>query len=348
MLEAAKKKVLSYTELILGVPEETYTSFAAGIETAMDEYLTHNFVVYLCRLLDGTEMASIKDREKFKYDTRLIPIGHGRSHGKQIGVEEYEEIVVGTSAMSICDWKRAHSLSSFALALFNHRLAFYVLNYCKKEHSINIREFFDFLILETKNSKKYSILNKAHSLIENSQENILKGKSPLTTFEFTEDLVFEANEAACIICLASLDEFYTELWEIVDQFLGTKKIHVEKDLLEEVFKYQRSLIPTWIRELNYTVVFKYNIPLYFQVLCIDKTKPVPKIKKRKSTIKIQDELGFNNNAVEFFKERLTITSLRIAAVDSIVYGIQTPVPQAETVVLGGAVCSAKSLVQNVV
>jgi len=313
MHEANQRGILSYTELILGMPEETYDSFSAGIDAVMDEHFTHNFVVYLCRLLDGTEMASIVDREKYEYDTRIVTIGLGRNHGNKNGVDEYEELIVGTSTMSVSDWKKSHSLAFFALALYNYRLAFYVLNYCKNEYSINIREFFEFLIEETHDSKKYTVLSKAHSLIKECQENILQEQEALASLEFTGDLLFEPNEAATLICIKSLSDFYDELWSMVNEFLDHKGICTQKTLLREVFTYQMSLIPTWEHQSDSSVTFEYNIPQYFHSLCIDKSNPVPEIVKNKTTISVYDKLGFINNASEYAKKRITITTLSIAA-----------------------------------
>ena len=307
--EANQRKILSYTELILGLPEETYDSFAAGIEILMDEHIAHNFIVYLCRLLDGTEMASIDNREKYEYDTRVVPVCLGRNVERQIGVNEYEEIIVGTSTMPACDWKKAHSLSSFALALFNYRLAFYALAYCKNEYSISLREFFEFLIQETNDSKKYKFLNKVNNLIKDCQENIIKENGSLMSLDFTGDLFFESNEVACLLCIKHLDDFYSDLRDIINEFLESKGANINKAVLDEVFKYQKSLIPTWYSKLDESASFEYNIPQYFHSLCADRDTNIPKIIKNKNTIKILDKIGFDNNAVQYVKKRLTITTL---------------------------------------
>src|SRR5204862_425347 len=48
----------TYSEMILGLPEETYQSFCRGIVQALSPVRTDFLVLYLCRVLENTDMSA--------------------------------------------------------------------------------------------------------------------------------------------------------------------------------------------------------------------------------------------------------------------------------------------------
>ena len=55
--ESAERGISTYTELILGLPEDSYETILATLEKCLDRRRNHFLVVYLLRLLDATKMA---------------------------------------------------------------------------------------------------------------------------------------------------------------------------------------------------------------------------------------------------------------------------------------------------
>ena len=313
--EATKKNVASYTELILGLPGETYESFIKGIVMSMDKYPNHVFVIYLCRLLAGTEMSTTADRKKYQYQTRTCNVGFGRYKSIENGVDELEEIIIGTSTMPIPQWRQAHVFANMTLALYNFRLAFYILNYLKHNYEISYSDFFEYLIKEVpKDSKKFSILNQAIRSISDCQQSILDETSSLVSLPFTKSLLFEPNESATLILLNEVDTFYNELWILVNKYLTTKDIIVDEAVLKEIFKYQVALIPTWKKSSQSNVLFEMNIPQYFHALCSGDNDIL--IKKQISIMELEDELDYTDDPVEFSQKRLTIATFRSQSVKS--------------------------------
>ncbi|NQU57841.1 MAG: radical SAM protein, partial [Rhodospirillales bacterium] len=91
----------TYTEMILGLPEETYDTFVSGLDQAMTSRLSDHWVFHLCTLLQNTEMDSDEYRRKYDLESRFVEAAIARRLFKddvdQDG--EIEEIVVGTKAM---------------------------------------------------------------------------------------------------------------------------------------------------------------------------------------------------------------------------------------------------------
>lgn len=313
--EAAKKGITTYTELILGLPNDTYESVISNLARCMDRYLTHFFVVYLCRLLDGTEMAQYEYRDKYKLQTRSCRVGFGRQEGYDIGVEEKEEIIVATSTLPVKDWSKAFIFIYAALVLYNFRLAFFILNYLKRELAFNIINFMEYIIQEPWKDDSYAVIKKAIGIIDNGRQSILDSKTNLVSLDFTGHMLFECQEAALFILLREIDSFYKELRMLVDKYLDSKKIAFDAKILSEVFRYQRYCIPTWRGPNHYNASFEFNIPQYFQALCVD-DNPIA-ICRQKTYAEIGDEADENRSPVDFAKSRLTISTFKISKVKSI-------------------------------
>lgn len=106
----------TYTELMLGLPEESYESFVRGIQQSIESYDTQLFI-YPVEVLPGTQLADTEYRKKYGIVTRktlLTPV-----HALPLNPKEYEEIVISTSTMDIDSWMRAFVLSRVVQFLYS-------------------------------------------------------------------------------------------------------------------------------------------------------------------------------------------------------------------------------------
>ena len=156
------------SEVILGLPGETYEKHVEGlrqlINAKMDFVVIHN-----CMLLNGSEMNTPKDRERFGFKTkfRIVPRDFGvLSNGKKVC--EIEEIVIGSDSLSFDEFLELR-LIGFVLWVSNQGIVFDALlkflrernvdvfdlfhNMAKDYHNApdNVRKIFDSFIKSTKN-----------------------------------------------------------------------------------------------------------------------------------------------------------------------------------------------------
>jgi len=107
-----------YSELILGLPEETYETFKAGLLKTMQH--GNQLFIYLCESLPGTKIAEKEYQQKYGIITQrvlLTPV-----HCRPVCPEEYEDIVVGTKSMPIEDWKKAVVLGWMVQLYYSFKL----------------------------------------------------------------------------------------------------------------------------------------------------------------------------------------------------------------------------------
>lgn len=95
----SKRKIPTYSDLILGLPGETRETHLAALRQLFDAGIWH-IVAWNCQTLKGSILESTAQREKFGLRTkyRLYDIGFGRYDG-MLAIE-HEEVVRATDSMS--------------------------------------------------------------------------------------------------------------------------------------------------------------------------------------------------------------------------------------------------------
>jgi putative methyltransferase len=107
----------TYTELILGLPGETYDTFADGIDRVLASGQHHGLYVYLCMALPNSEMSDPAYVAEHGIRTVHGPLLQQHATPDPTA-EEMADIVIGTKTMPEADWLRAF-LFSWAVQTFH-------------------------------------------------------------------------------------------------------------------------------------------------------------------------------------------------------------------------------------
>ena len=114
----AKAEIPVYSELILGLPCETYGSFKDGLIKTMQS--ENQLFIYLCESLPGTRLSAPEYQQQYGIITRkilLTPV-----HCAPVYPKEFEDIVVGTNSMPVEDWKKAVVLGWMVQLYYSFKL----------------------------------------------------------------------------------------------------------------------------------------------------------------------------------------------------------------------------------
>ena len=142
----AEEGIPTYTELILGLPGETYESFCRGICALLEAGQHNSMNVYTCQVYCNAPMAQPAMRDAFGIRWERVPM-HGAHYPVNFnGILEYQDIVVETKDMPKSDWVRANLFSS-ALQSFHHLgLLRCVSLYARHELGISYYDFYNRLL----------------------------------------------------------------------------------------------------------------------------------------------------------------------------------------------------------
>jgi radical SAM superfamily enzyme YgiQ (UPF0313 family) len=105
-----KAGIPTYTELIMGLPEETYDTWADGIDEVLNAGHHNGLNIYLCILLPNSEMSDPNFILRYGIESVRTPVLQNHSMPDPSNAEYYD-VVIGTSSMTKADWFSTYMFS---------------------------------------------------------------------------------------------------------------------------------------------------------------------------------------------------------------------------------------------
>ncbi len=262
--EAHKRNFNTYTEIILGLPLETYETFKKGIGTVLVPNLNYHFNLYPCVLIPGTEMGDKDYIKKYDIQSRSCEINLAKTATIDNSFKEYEDIIVGTSTMDNKDWQKSYVIGFFVKSLYGFRLVYHVFNYLRDIYKIDLIEIFDF-ILDTKGNGKYTKLNECIEILYTLSSSILSDGKETIKLDNVETSLYP-EMAILITVLNDKEEFYNDLYNCIIEYLKSNNYSMLPIDLKELINYQNLIIPSYKGQEKEELLFSSNtIKEYFSI-----------------------------------------------------------------------------------
>jgi putative methyltransferase len=135
-------QIPTYTELILGLPEETRESFVNGICRLLEVGMHDDIRVFELALLPNAPLSQPDMRARYGLKTRFKPI-----RLTYPGFErEMVELVFGTNTMPYADWADCLLFAETIQALHNGGLTRFLAIYLHRQKVLGYREFYEGLL----------------------------------------------------------------------------------------------------------------------------------------------------------------------------------------------------------
>lgn len=258
----------TFTDIILGLPNETYESFVDGV-SAVIENGQHNRIQFNnLSIVPNSEMSDIEYQKKFGFnlvETRLINI-HG-SLADDNEPYEIQQLVVGTAALPKEEWVRIRVFGWFASLLHFNKLLQIPFIILHSYYNIHFRQLLEaFIGID----KSVPILSGINSFFLEKAVGIQNG----TELEFCEskgwlNIWWPADEFILInLCTENkLDGFYSEAKSVISAYFDKKEILDYQSILNESIVLNQSLIKLPLQEQDLTLHLSYNIwDVYYSAL----------------------------------------------------------------------------------
>lgn len=225
----------TYTELIMGLPGETYDSFVDGIDTLLRAGQHHVIYIHACEWLPCSRMAA--DEYMSRYAIRTVHVPLNLPHvavDEDDEVTEYSNLVVSTYTMTPSDWVRM-SLFSAVIQAFHHMglLKFFSL-YSYYALGVPYKDFYSSFI---DNCLKHpdTVGGKVVSDIMERSRAVLDGGCLTANDERFGNITWPLEEYAYLNVIIERDSFYDELKELID--MGS-----DAAFASELIGYQREML----------------------------------------------------------------------------------------------------------
>ncbi len=249
----------TYTDLILGLPRETYETFKDGVSSVIENGQHGRIQFNNLTLLPNTEMADPEYVRKYGIVTRETGIIN--IHGSLADVEEIREtqdLVVATNSMPEEDWIKTRVFSWMTAFLHFDKVLQVPLILLHKTCALGFRDMIEFFTDEAKSP----ILSEIRSAFEAKARDIQNGGAEYCESRKWLNIWWPADELALIeLCAREgrLEEFYSEAERALAELLEKKSLVLPEGLMSEAVLLNRSLIRLPFVEEDIRLKLSYNI-----------------------------------------------------------------------------------------
>lgn len=258
--------IATYSELILGLPGETYDTFANGLETMLECGQHESVQVYTCEVLPNSEMNEPEYKKLHGIETVRSPIPMFHGTPATDPYQEHYELVVATKTMPKSDWMRAQMFAWAVQALHCLGLTRLIAQGLRRLEDVPYRTFYERILHD---SNPDGVLGKAIRFAADEYAKLRDGK-PWGSFSVWHgDITWPPEEVGFLQLVDNKEKLYSELWEIVREFST-----MDLDILNELFEYQEALVAEPHFRDHVTLILAHDWPAFFngQVLCEEKTE----------------------------------------------------------------------------
>lgn len=268
----------THSEIILGLPGETYDSFCDGLGTLLSNGQHFSINVFNCEIFMNAQMS--KEEYLREHGIKMVEADIRQDHNevREEEVREKSAIVCETNTMSSEMWVKSN-VFSIALQCFH---CFGLLQcfaiYISHEMGVSYSEFYKKLI-DWLFENPETIAGKHFIGVKKQFEDILAGDGSFAYFNpIFGSIYWPLEEGAFLEMIYSRDAFYNE----ISDFL--KKFDIEEEMFGELMRYQKMIVKH-PKTNAFKETFNYNFYEYFKNVYINKYQP---LQYKKVTLSIND------------------------------------------------------------
>lgn len=265
-----------YSELILGLPGETYQTWKEGIEAALQSSgLKSQLFMYFCQVFPNTELADKEYRKKFGIVTQrnCLRETHCSIRNPNL-VTEYEHIVVQTNSLPQTDWRKSAVLSIATMVFHGLRIGVFILMYLGERFGVKYVDFLSYVCELNISQQNAPFLYSEVQKYFEQVDRMLAGKGTSIEEPGYGDIYWNFEEAAFLRICEKPDQFYNELFIVICEFLRSQNKQFNENEVKEAILYQQCRMPTIFPRKNDQVEFTYDFPDYFEKLLANDPKPL--------------------------------------------------------------------------
>ena len=293
------EKIATFSDIILGLPDESYESFVAGVENTISNG-QHNRIQFInLTILENTQMSEpeyIKKHGLILQKSKIV--AHHTTIDEQDEVLEEQDIVVGSRALPREDWVKTRVFCWLTSILHFNKVLQIVFIVINRVADIAFSDLIELFIIE---DKKYPILSEIYKTLKAKAVDIQNGENEFVFSKEYLNIYWPVDEFVFIelIYKDRLDEFYKEVEGRFLEFFESRNTIFPVEILRDSLKLNRELIKIPFKNEKLELELSYNIfDLYLAILVGKNIE----LTEQKSIYKIDRESQKWSSWSEWFKE----------------------------------------------
>jgi len=269
MLRYNDEKIRTYSELIIGLPGETYDSFCQGVGTLLAAGQHNAVECYRCVLLPNSRMG--QPEFMAKHGIRAVRASNAQAHTDKdkAGSGEVFYLVAETNTMNGEEWIRVNQFALLMQALHGGGLLRFFAICLYYEKGLPYEDFYN-AFLDFCGTEAGPLLRDVYGTLERQNRRAAgeEEELPLVVEEICS-LKWLPDEYAFLRFLYQLDDFYAEVTPLLRRF------QMEEELFQNLLRYQKGMMKL-PNTLEKEIALDYDLQPYFSQIYIQEYRPLQK------------------------------------------------------------------------
>lgn len=272
----ARDGIETFSDLILGLPGDTYDSFADSVDQLIENGQHNRIQFNNCAILPNAEMGDPDYIKKYQIDrveTEIINI-HGKREILSDDVAEFQELVVATYSLSREQWRRCRVLSWMSALLHFNKILQIPLIVVRELAGIQYRHMIEAFI--DADSEKYPHIGSIRDFFMSEAKSLQLGGSEYVHSHEWLDIYWPADEYIFIDLTVkkNMEAFYMEAENLLLELCRKADAGLEVEApLKEAVKVNRCLIHQPFVFDDIEIELEYDIvSFYDNVRCGNRKK----------------------------------------------------------------------------
>jgi radical SAM superfamily enzyme YgiQ (UPF0313 family) len=235
--------VYTYSDLILGLPDESYAAFAGSVTQVVADGQHNHVQFHNCSVLPNAEMGDPEYIARWGLETVAQPLRSLHAPvDEDHDVEEYLDTVIATAAMPRPDWVRAKVFAWLADLLYFDRTLQIPMLLVAQQHGVDTRAVIE-AVMDAGAAEHPVVARVARSMTAHALA-IQAGGVEYVPAPAWGGVLWPADQYALVELVAggAVDDFYAEAQSLLTGLLAGRGIEHDELLLDEAFRLNRALL----------------------------------------------------------------------------------------------------------
>lgn len=260
-----KDKVETYSDLILGLPGETYESFVKGVDQLMENGQHNRIQFNNLSILPNAEMGDPAYQARYgmvTVESKIINI-HGERVELDDDVPEVQDLVIATAATPLADWRRTRIFCWMTALLHFDKLFQIPLILAHGISGISYRDMIEaFMAADT---KRYPLIGEINAFFDSEARAIQQGGSEYVFSKEYLNIYWPADEFIFVKLTADgkFDAFYAEAGKLLAETLNARHGSLPMDVIDEAVRLNHALVNQPFATGNGTIRLRYDLLGYW-------------------------------------------------------------------------------------
>ncbi len=260
-----KDKVETYSDLILGLPGETYESFVRGVDQLMENGQHNRIQFNNLSILPNAEMGDSAYQKKYgmvTVESKIINI-HGERIELDDDVPEVQDLVIATASTPLVDWRRTRNFCWMTALLHFDKLFQIPLILAHGISGITYRDMIEAFMQA--DPARYPLIGEINAFFESEARSIQKGGSEYVFSKEYLNIFWPADEYIFVRLTAEgkFDAFYAEAGKLLAETVSARHAGLPMDVIDEAIRLNHALVHQPFAKTNLKVKLRYDILDYW-------------------------------------------------------------------------------------